>query len=115
MTITAEQLHILQHAQGLDRYGRGTRYRNRYTIGPGCDGWADCVALVEAGLMKNHGARDWMGGMTTFSVTEAGDQVVRKQSPKAPKVSRSKRRYQEWLRADGNMPFGEWLKAGGGR
>lgn len=44
------QLHILQHALGLDSYGQGTFYRNRYVLGPGCDGWDDCKALEAAAL-----------------------------------------------------------------
>lgn len=115
MSITAAQLHILQHAQGLDEHGRGSRYRNHFTTGPDSDDWKDCVALVDAGLMKSHGERAIAGGMTVFSVTEAGDQVVREQSPKPTKVSRSKDRYRQWLWSRCDMPFGEWLKTGGCR
>jgi hypothetical protein len=111
-------LHILQHALGLDEYGqrKGPEYRNRYVIGPDCDGWAMCIAHVEAGRMTRwDGCQSWTGGMSSFSVTELGRAYIREHSPPAPRMSRGKRRYQRWLDiadARPDMKFGEWLKAG---
>jgi hypothetical protein len=119
-------LHVLQHALGLDDYGRDKRgripadveepYRNRYVIGPDGDAWRLCMAHVEAGLMtRRDECQSWTGGMSCFCVTAAGLEHVRANSPKAPKVSRSKRRYERWLDISDvtGQSFGEWLKAGG--
>jgi hypothetical protein len=47
--LTTRQLEVLQHALGLDEYGRGEMYRNHF-----CAGGADediCRSLVELGYM----------------------------------------------------------------
>ena len=89
--LTKRQLEILQHALGLDEYGQGRMYRNHF-----CAGGGDreiCWSLVEIGYMKNHPTT------TVFpyyncSVTEAGIQAVRDESPPPPKLTRSQRRYR---------------------
>lgn len=107
-------LHILQHALGLDYYGRGTWYRNRFVISPGCDDWELCMAHVEAGRMVRHEPRDIFGGGDSycFVVTLAGKAYVREHSPKLPRVSRGKARYRRWLRSNCDMSFGEWVRGG---
>lgn len=129
-----ESLHILQHALGLDDYGRskhnGRRshsasipattddcYRNRFVISDACDGWDLCQAHVEAGRMTKHGPSQLFGGPTSycFCVTEAGLAFVREHSPKPPKVSRAKERYLDWLEIadlDPDLTFGQFLKQG---
>ncbi|AWI09987.1 hypothetical protein [Ereboglobus luteus] len=97
MKLTPEQIHILQHSHGVDQYGRGKQYRNRYIIGPECDGVADLVALVDAGLMIDHGPRKLAGGMHWFAVTQAGIDAVALQSPKPPELTRSQQRYKRYL------------------
>lgn len=108
-----QSLHVLQHALGLDDYGQGRAYRNHYVTGPGCDGWALCMAHVAAGRMVRHDPRAIFGGDYCFTVTDAGRQFVREHSPEPPKLSRSKQRYEAWLRSSVDVPFGEWLKSGG--
>jgi hypothetical protein len=110
MKLTEKQLHILQHSLGLDQYGQGNQYRNRFFTGPGSSDFADCNALVEAGLMRDDGAQKMCAGDHFFYVTEAGIKQVEIQSPSPPKIFRSKRRYLEWLDADCGMKFGDWLK-----
>lgn len=124
-----QSLHILQHALGLDDYGRskhdGRRghsarvpastedcYRNRFVTSEGAGNWALCMAHVYAGRMTQHGPSALFGGERSycFCVTESGLAYVRANSPKPPKVSRSKRRYQAFLDADSGLSFGEWLK-----
>jgi hypothetical protein len=107
-------LHILQHALGLDDYGQGNAYRNRYVATDGSDDFARCQAHVEAGRMVRHGPSDLFGGGRSFCfvVTDAGRQYVRERSPKPPRLTRSQRRYREWLNADSGMPFGEWIREG---
>jgi hypothetical protein len=108
-------LHILQHALGLDDYGQGDTYRNRYVVGPDCDSWDLCMAHREAGRMLRHGPSDLFGGSTSycFTVTETGKAYVREHSPKPPKVSRAKARYRAWLKVGDLISFGDWLKNGG--
>lgn len=117
-----ESLHILQHALGLDDYGRDSRghvpadvgatYRNYYALGPDCDGWDLCMAHVEAGRMTKHDRnKNWTGGMSCFCVTDAGLAFIREHSPRPPKQTRAQKRYEAYLDADSALSFGEWLKA----
>jgi len=93
-----DKLHILQHSLGLDQYGEGNQYRNHFVTGPGSTDYDNCCALVEMGMMKNHGPK--FGGDDCFTVTAAGIDYVALNSPKRPpepKLSRSKLRYQRYL------------------
>lgn len=108
--MTPAQLHILQHSLGLDQYGQGDAYRNHYVAGPDCDGYEECRALVDVGMMEERRASDLTGGMPCFIVTTEGIDYVRRKSERAPKLSRGQRRYREWLRADSGLSFGEWLR-----
>lgn len=92
--MTEKQLQILQHALGVDQYGRGEMYRNRF-----CAGGADvdlCKSLIELGYMKQHPTTD-LFPYFNCSVTEAGKAAVRRESPKPPKLSRGKQRYLRFL------------------
>lgn len=108
--LKAEQLHILQHSLGLDQFGQGNPYRNHYAVTPGADVWPHLMELVKRGLMEDQGAQRLWSGMHCFTVTEKGREVMYAESPEPPKVSRGKRRYEAFLRADNGMKFGEWLK-----
>lgn len=112
--LTGEQLHVLQHSLGLDNYGRGNAYRNHFCADAAGHDHATCSTLVTLGLMRTHGERAWLGGMTTFTVTDAGREVVAAQSPKPQRTSRGKRRYLHWLHSGVDMTFGDWLKQSGG-
>lgn len=107
IALSPAQLHILQHSLGLDQYGRGTFYRNHFCAG-GKDE-ATCRKLVAMGYMTQHATTEML---TYFncSVTEAGREAVRRESPEPPKVPAAQRRYQEWLNAESGLKFGEWLK-----
>lgn len=108
---TPEQLHILQHALGLPHNDRPPAYRNRYIVGPDCDGFSDCTELVAAGLMTDHGLQKIASGMHCFSTTAEGERVARQAwNASKPKLTRSQQRYRAWLAADGNLSFGEWLR-----
>jgi hypothetical protein len=119
MTLTPEQLHILQHSLGCDQYGQtahransddhfGRYYRNHYVSDP----TPDLRALVNAGFMKDYPPSELYGGQDyhCYTVTEAGLTAMLEQSPKPPKLTRAQKRYQEYLDADCGMTFGEWLK-----
>lgn len=105
-----KQLHILQHSLGLDKYGRGTCYRNHFVTGEGSNDHPDCMALVEAGYMgvrKNH---PLAGGDDGFWVTELGKIAAREHSPSPPKLTKGQQRYQDYLRYDSSMTFIEYIK-----
>lgn len=96
MELSPKQLHILQHSLGVDRYGRGSRYRNHFCTGPESDDFADCRALTEMGLMVDHGPQGMYGGMHGFQVTEQGQRAVTQLSPSPPKLSRSQQRFARY-------------------
>lgn len=103
-------LHILQHSLGLDEYGRGTFYRNRFVTGEGSIDHPLCMELVALGHMKRFPAVKLFGGSDAFAVTEEGKRAVVAESPAPPKISRSKQRYQDYLDADCSMTFIEYLR-----
>lgn len=104
------RIDLLQHALGLDKFGRGRAYRNHFVTSPGCTDWKDCCALVKGGLLHDHGAREIAGGSHVFSVTDEGRAYVRTHSAHMPKFTRSQLRYLRWLDEDSGVGFGEWLR-----
>lgn len=110
--ILPRQLEILQHALGLDQYGRVPRGHAGYTrnyFAAGTDDEPDCRELVAMGLMKEHRTTEVFPDYNC-SVTDAGKQAVREQSPKPPKLTRSQQRYRDFLAADTGFSFREYLK-----
>lgn len=101
---------VMQHALGLDHYGRGQAYRNHYCAGPGHHSFDACKKLVADGLMQEHPASALSGGDTVFTVTRSGREHVRDHSPKPPKLTRSQRRYRDYLAADCGLTFSEYLR-----
>ncbi len=115
MSASDQSLQILQHALGLDEFGRGKSYRNHYVASDGCDGWDICHEHVAAGRMIRHEPRAIFGGgeHCCFTVTDAGREFVRATSPRPSKKQRNRERYLEWLAVHEFCPdltFGEWLK-----
>lgn len=106
-----KKLHILQHALGLDQYGRGQMYRAYFVTGPGSTDYDACVSLVADGLMVERPASALSGGSPVFLVTEAGKRYVIEHSPPPPKLTRSQKRYEAWLDADCGLTFGEFLRS----
>lgn len=107
MPLTKEQLHILQHSLGVDEYGRGGQYRNHYVSDPR----PELEELVAFGLMVDRDASALCGeGMHSYHVTPEGKLRMRELSPVPPRLTRSQRRYREFLAADLGMKFGEYLK-----
>lgn len=72
----ARKLHILRHSLGLDKYGHGSPYRNRFVTGPGTTDWPDCTAMVDEGLMVRISPTELTGGDYCFVVTDAGREYV---------------------------------------
>lgn len=106
-------LHIIQHSLGVDQYGQGEQYRNRFITGEGSIDHPICTEAVQRGLMRCVRAKyELYGGMDVFVVTEEGKQWMVENSPPPPKLTRGQRRYQAYLDYDGGESFGEWLRSG---
>ena len=89
--MTTDQLQILQHALGLDRFGLGEAYRNHYV------GGADkCRPLVELGYMLEMKPRGISGGEVWFIVTPEGKKAVKDESPKPKRMTRSQQRFSDY-------------------
>jgi len=73
--LTKDQRHILRHSLGLN-YGR-KMYRNHFVTGEGSTNYADCMALVEMGLMTRRAGNPITGGDDVFFVTDAGKKAAR--------------------------------------
>ena len=100
MESLTRELGILQHTLGLDQYGRGSMYRNHFVSGPGHHDQTVIDALVSKGLMEQsfRVSPGLLGeGGTMFFVTDAGIKWVQENSPKPPKKTKAKERYQRWL------------------
>jgi hypothetical protein len=111
--VKPRHLEILQHALGVDQYGR--RPRNSHPDGRNhfCAGVADepdCRELVDLGLMVQHATTKWLPYFNC-SVTDAGRKAMLDASPAPPKVSAGRKRYLEYLDfADASeCTFREWL------
>ncbi|MCK5581906.1 MAG: hypothetical protein KAJ18_11610 [Candidatus Omnitrophica bacterium] len=98
-----ELLKILQHSLGVDQYGQGEQYRNSFVTDLDGEDGKLCSKLVEAGFMKDFGPQKNAGGMNFFRVTDCGKDTVAIHSPKPPKLTRSKKRYQRYLK------YGDWF------
>jgi hypothetical protein len=89
MTLTKEQLQVLQHSVGADQYGRGGDNRNFFgTDKAGRDGQI-CESLVAMGLMRSRGPVELCHGEHVYHVTDAG--------------------VQRFVEADSGCNFREWL------
>jgi hypothetical protein len=105
-------LHILQHSLGVNQYGQGNQYRNHFVTSKGSKDYDGCMELVARGLMTRRAGNALSGGDDVFFVTPAGIDYVALNSPAPPpekKLTRSQRRYRDWVRADSGLDFSEWL------
>jgi hypothetical protein len=110
--MTKAQLQILQHSLGVDEYGRTPKGFAPYTRNHFCAGGTDegiCRELVAMGYMQQFPTTETLPYFNC-SVTEAGKKAMRDESPSPPKLSRSQKRYQEFLGADSGESFIQWLK-----
>lgn len=117
-SISVAKLNILRHSIGYDDNG-GDRYpnarsmderRNHFVTSPKDKDGILCQELVAAGYMQDHGpATITGGGNHLYQVTEEGRAVVLLHKPVPPRLTPSKKRYQQFLDADCGRPFREWL------
>lgn len=112
--MSESRLSILQHALGLDQYGQGRPYRSHYVAGPGNSEWSLLGEMADEGLLVNFGSSEIYGGDYCFAVTDRGRDFVRVNSPAPPKLTRSQRRYRDFLDADSGLSFYEWITSKGG-
>jgi len=112
--LVPEHLEILRHTIGDGKDCPRRPSRNHFVTGPGNRDHAWCQDLVSAGLMRMRPGNELSGGGDIFSVTVQGvDYLNLVQVPESlPKLTRSQQRYATYLRADGGMSFGEWLRRG---
>jgi hypothetical protein len=110
--LSKHQLQILQHSLGCDEFGRSRTDRNHFMTHVDSKDGPTCLELVSLGLMSNTKPVEWCGGMNLFCVTAEGKEQMRLQSPEPPpqeKLTRSKQRYLDYIRADSGLSFREWL------
>lgn len=107
--MTPKQLHILQHALGVDQYGQGWQCRSHFVTGPGSDYFNGCLKLVSQGLMVDRGPQHAMRNDHFFEVTDAGRVAMKNNCPAPPRLTASKKRYQQFQDADCGRSFREWL------
>ena len=104
------ELQILRHALGVGDGGLERSYRNHFVTGEGGADHRHCMALVERGFMVQRVGNAITGGDDLFTVTAAGREAVQEHTPPPPKLTRSQQRYQQFLRYDGGVTFGEFLR-----
>ena len=104
------ELQILRHALGVGEGGLECIYRNHFVTGKGGSDHRHCMALVERGYMAQRAGNAITGGDDLFMVTDAGRAAVQEHTPPPPKLTRSQQRYQQFLRYDGGVTFGEYLR-----
>ena len=110
--MTPRHLEILQHALGVDQYGRTPKGYTPYTRNFFCAGAADepdCRELVALGYMEQRRTTSVFPDFNC-AVTPEGIKAMHEASPKAPKLTRSQLRYRRFLDADSGMSFRDWMR-----
>lgn len=109
-SLTADQLHILQHSLGVDeREEKRCPYRNHYVA---AEGQTELEQLVALGMMTPGRAVGWMDpDDRVYRVTEAGRAVALAALPPVPKRTRSQARYRRYMRVADLMSFREFMDA----
>lgn len=115
-TLNRKQLDILRHALGIDIHGVRRCDRSHFVTHDNGDDGVICHELVAMGCMVRRAGSEMSGGDPVFIATRKGLEMAMAAGdldppPKMPaRKQRAKRRYDEYLRGDWGMPFGEWLK-----
>lgn len=87
-------------------------YRNSFVTSPTFPDGINCEQLVSQGLMQKRSPVTIFGkGNCCYHVTEEGYKAVKKHSPPPPKLTRSQRRYRDYLKvADCFHDFRSYLR-----
>ena len=121
--MNSTHLHILQHALGVDQYGRNPHrpnsddefgcYRNLFITSPTCPDGLLCQELVALDHMHDHGPQRIAGGMHCYTVTQAGYDAMRAASPAPPKLTRGQRTYRAFREVGDLFPdgFAQFLRS----
>lgn len=105
MTPTSYQISLLQHTIGV-RPEQRNPHRNHFVAGPGHLDMPHLEKLVDGGLMEVRRSPAFLNdGDIVFAATEAGKATALQHLPPPPKWTR----YEQFLRADGDESFGEFL------
>lgn len=106
--MTKAQLHILQHALGVDQHGRGEMYRNHFCAGG--DDVVTCRELIALGYMEQFATTDTLPYLNC-TVTNAGKLAMLRESPTPRPLTRNQQRYHDYLRYSDAYPctFREFL------
>jgi hypothetical protein len=104
-------LSIMQHALGLDAYGRGEGYRNHFVTGEGSTDWPHCMEAFRLGYMSMREGNELSGGDNVFTVTASGKAFIKAASPSPPILTRSQKRYRRYLDLDYPGSFSEFLRS----
>lgn len=113
MVADAALLHVLQHSLGVDEFGRGDQYRNRFVTGEGSTDHPTCLEAVDRGLMDRHAGNTLTGDMDLFVVTDQGRNFVAQHSPRPDRKQKARDRYSRFLDLSDVMPdltFQSFLK-----
>lgn len=102
-------LAVLQHALGVDQFGRGEQYRDHFVCGPGHHSYDCCIAAVGQGLMVRRESKMFGDNGSLFLVTDEGRRWMTANSPAPPKLTRSQQTYRRYTDADCCLSFGDWL------
>lgn len=106
-------LEILQHSLGVDQFGRGEQYRNRFVTDEGSMDHPTCMEAVGRGLMTRHAGNALTGGDDLFTVTPEGRAYVTSRSPRPDRRQKARDRYSRFLDLADVIPdltFGEFLR-----
>ncbi len=108
--MTLRQLEIVQHSLGVDEHGRTPKGYTPFTRNYFCAGGDDvtvCRELVELGYAESF-ERQYLPYFN-ITITRAGIDAMKSESPKPPVLTRPQQNYREFLEADTGYSFREWL------
>lgn len=106
MVTDQQKLELLRHTIGWG----GNANRNHFVAGDGSTNCDTCRALVAEGRMVEHQASDLTGGDPLFVATQAGRDWAAANPPPKARLKPGQKRYNDYLKSDSNLGFGDWLK-----
>lgn len=114
--MTEAALTVLFHMLGLRPERRKLdAYRNHYVAGPGHHAELALDELEKAGLIFRRETVPLFlrADDVVYHATDEGRRLAfREARARVPVLTRSQRRYRQWLEADPPMSFGNWLREG---